>query len=396
MRICYVATDVVVPHHRGASTHVYEVAKNLALLGHEVHVISRRMTWSQPPHEVIRGFHVHRLFRGILAPTPYSVYDAPRAKSTGRPSLPENAYAIYLRTIHMLYAAAISTRLIARNRLDIVLERETSWGSGALAATITARPVVLEIIGPRYSGISVRRAVKILVYTDSVAPALKTKKVVVPAGADTDLFKPRADGEEIRKLHNLTGKTVVGYVGTFAEWHGVRDLIEASKAVLKRAPTTRFLMVGPYYETAERLVEEAGLSEAFVFTGPVPYQTVPRYINASDVLVAPYNPVSKGEFTFFPLKIVEYMACRKAVVATAVGVIPSLVKDRENGLLVKPGDPTELAQAIVRLLTDRDLAENLGRKARSTVQEEYSWRSFARHLERILVQAVGEPRPHNP
>jgi len=391
MRICYVASDVVVPHHRGASTHVYEVAKNLARLGHEVHVVSRRMEWAQPSHEIIGGFHVHRIFRGLLAPTPYSTYDTTRASEKKRSSLAENIYWAYLRTLHMLYAAVFSARVITRHRLDIVLERETSWGAGAAAAIITARPTVLEIIGPKYSDLSVRRARKILVYTDSANPTIDAKKVVVPAGADTDLFKPGVDGEEVRRRYNLMGKLVVGYVGTFAEWHGIQNLIEASRAILSQVPTARFLMVGPYFETAARTVREVGLTDSYVFTGPVPYQMVPRYISASDVLVAPYNPVSQRAFTFFPLKIVEYMACGKAVVATTVGVIPSLVKNGENGLLVEPREPRGLAQAIVRLLTDRCLAERLGRSARDTVQEEYSWKSFAQRMESVLLQAMQSP-----
>jgi len=388
MRICYVASDVVVPHHRGASTHVYEVAKNLALLGHEVHVVSRRTGWTQPSHEIFGGFHVHRVFRGMLAPTPRSTYDTPTTQEGGRSSLATTMYRAYLRTAHMLYTAVIATHLIARNRLDIVLERETSWGAGAIAAAITERPAVLEIIGPRYSAISVRKARKILVYTDSTAPALEAKKAVVPAGADTDAFRPGLDAEEVRRRYNLSGRPVVGYVGTFAEWHGVPNLVKASKTILEHLPTARFLMVGPYYEKTSRLVREADLTDAYTFTGPVPYPKVPLFISASDVLVAPYNPIDQKAFTFFPLKIVEYMACGKAVVTTSSGVIPNLVKNEENGLLVKPGNPVELAQAIARLLTDRDLAERLGRRARDTVQEEYSWRSFARRLERILTQAT--------
>jgi glycosyltransferase involved in cell wall biosynthesis len=388
MRICYVASDVVVPHHRGASTHVYEVSKNLALLGHEVHVVSRRTGWTQPSHETLGGFNVHRVFRGILAPTPRSAYDTPTTQEEGGSSLAKTVYGAYLKTVHMLYAAVVAARLIARNRLDIVLERETSWGAGALAAAITARPAVLEIIGPRYSAISVRKARRILVYTDSATPALEAKKVIVPAGADTDAFKPGLDAKEVRRRYNLSGRPVVGYVGTFAGWHGLPDLVKASKTILEHLPTARFLMVGPYYEKTARLARETDLADAYVFTGPMPYLTVPQFISASDVLVAPYNPDNQKEFTFFPLKIIEYMACGKAVVTTPVGVIPNLVKNGENGLLVKPGNPSELAQAIVRLLADRDLAERLGRRARDTVQEEYSWRSFARRLEHILIQAA--------
>ncbi|UCH37409.1 MAG: glycosyltransferase, partial [Candidatus Bathyarchaeota archaeon] len=68
--ICYLTPDVAIPHYRGASTHVYEVAKNLVKLGHAVHVISRRISSNQPSFEIWEGIRVHRVYRGLFSSLP--------------------------------------------------------------------------------------------------------------------------------------------------------------------------------------------------------------------------------------------------------------------------------------------------------------------------------------
>jgi len=395
MKICYVTVDVAVPHFRGASTHVYEVAKNLALLGNEVHVVSRRINASQPKYELLENVHIHRIYRGIIKPLPRSSYQNLLKNSDFR--LLNKPYEWYLFNVFSFYSGVISARIVRKYRLDVIIERETSFGAGAIASLLTKKPLVLEIIGPRYSKLSLDLAKKILAYSKSMITdhAVREDKLfLVDAAVDTERFRPNpVTRRAIREALGLGESIVVGYVGTFSDWHGIEELIKASVKVLKLYPKVQFLMVGPYFERAMKLAKNHKVLDSFVFTGPVPYAEVSKYINAADVLVAPYNPLKSELRRKYgigsPLKVFEYMACGKPVITTRVNPITRIVEHGETGLLVSAGDFKALAEAIVRLIENPRLAERIGKAAREEVEKNYSWKTFAKKLANILVEVMG-------
>ena len=398
MKICYIAVDVVVPYYRGASTHVYEIAKNLTSLGHTVHVISRRISPIQPAHEVLNGIKIHRLYRGMFFPLPFSRYNKLRdSEELDRTRFTTKMYTSYLFTIYSSLAGFLSARIIRRYGLDIIIERETSFGAGAIASILTNKPLILELIGPRYSKRSITMSKKIILYTQSMLqdPVQPEKLFFVTAATDTNSFKSdSAAGISIREKYLLQFSPIIGYVGTFPNWHGIEELIYSSIKVLKRFPNTKFLMVGPYYKYAKELTEKLGISDAYIFTGPVPYQEVPRYINAADIMVAPYNP-SRNELRRkygigSPIKIFEYMACGKPVITTELEPITNVVQNGKTGIIVPPGDTNSLSEALIRLLENPKNAEEMGKSARMAVEDHYSWRSLAKRIEKVLEECVSQ------
>lgn len=386
VRICYVAVDVVLPHFRGASTHVYELSKNLVRLGHEVYLISRRLTASQSAFEELDGIKISRLYRGIFFPPTKSSYL--QLKEQRKVGLMDLIYRLYLFTIYALYTGIITARIIKRNNIDVIIERETSFGAGAIASILTGRPLVLELIGPRYNILSPRRASKILVYSRDMIPdeRFEKKLVIVTAAVDTELFKPdRQQREEIRERYGLNSSKVIGYVGTFQIWHGVEELIYASKDLLKEHKEIKFLMIGPYFEEMETLTERLGIRDFYVFTGPVSYKEVPSFINASDILVAPYNPdrsdIRRRYGIGSPLKIFEYMACAKPLIATSVKPITDVIHDGLNGMLVSPGGIDSLRKALIELIENVPIAKSIARRAREEAVLHFSWESLARKIQ---------------
>jgi len=397
VKICYVAVDVVIPHFRGASTHVYELARNLARLGHDVHLVSRRIRVDQKRFEELDGIKVHRIYRGIFLPPPVSEYlQVGRQRKAG---VVDRVYELYLFTVYALYAGVVAANVVRRNNLEVIIERETSFGAGAVASMLTGRPMILELVGPRCSILSVKRASRVLAYTESMLPkhVPRDRVIMVTAAVDTDLFKPDAEQRRIiREKYGLSNSVVVGYVGTFQPWHGVEELIHASREVLDKHPEVRFLMVGPYYEQMENLARKLGVSHAYVFTGPVAYRDVPKYINAADILVAPYNP-EKSELRRrygigSPLKVMEYMSCAKPLITTSLKPITDIVQEEVNGLLVPPGDVEALKNTLIRLVEDKGLAVEMGGRARKSVFEKYSWIALAKQFENILSEAIRESR----
>ncbi|MDA4122998.1 MAG: glycosyltransferase family 4 protein [Thaumarchaeota archaeon] len=381
-KICYIAPDVPIPYPSGASVHVAEVAASLSKLGHEVHVIARRTRSEEPKEENVSGFTVHRVYRQVVR--------AGRMRnSSGDGKEPGRrlggAYYLYLHTLFALYVAVVASRVISRYHLEAIIERETAFGAGGMASVFSGRPMVLEIIGPRYSRLSVRRSRRILYYTETMLRSWvdRQKCTMVTAGVNLDLFRddPPLGLSRRHALHLGDDMTVVGYVGTFQVWHGVDLLLQAGSALQTRHPRLRFLLVGPSYGRYETLAADLNLASICTFTGAVPYSETPSYMNACEVLVAPYNPsgdeLRQKYGIGFPLKILEYMACGKPVVASDVPPIDALVTSKELGLLVPPGDAAALSSALEELIDDSDESSRIGQRGKALVESRYSWSRFA-------------------
>lgn len=392
MKICCVAPDVIFPYFRGSFTHTYEVAEGLTRLGHEVHIISRRLT-GQSSHEIVNGLHIHRIYRGIAAPLQRSLLTTRKVKTPFHNAM-RPLYQLYLRSLYALYGALCTVRVIVKHNLDIVLERSSALGIGALAAKITNKPLVVEIIDPTYSPFSIKNASKILTYTSSILGEMSNEKVtLVTSAANTEIFRPDINGGVIREKYGIEENPIVGYVGIFAEWHGIDLLINSSQHILREIPNAKFLMVGPDYHLASEQVQKLGLGDAYIFTGPIPYRDVPKYIAAANVMVSPYNPeahplLRKYGFFYSPIKLFEAMACGKPIVASSLKLIRAVITNEENGLLVPPRDPYALAQAIIKILNDAEYANRLGTNARKLVEEKYSWSKVVQVIEENLYESL--------
>jgi len=393
--ICYVAIDVVVPYFSGSSTHVLEVGRNLREAGASVFVISRRLSSRQPRAENINGVAIQRVYRGIICPLPRANRSGSSASGDTQTSPGSLLYRVYLSTVLAVLGGLLAARVIKKHRLDVVIERETSFGAGAIASIITGRPLVLEVNGPRFSPISARRASKITAYSMSgIGQEFREKTHILDAGVNPEVFKPDPEGRStVRKKYQLGDSPVVCYVGTFQKWHGMDDIVRAGRTVLDAIPQVKFLMVGPRYEATKRQAEELGVSSAFIFVGPVPYASVADYINAADIMVSPANP-SMSEWTRkhgLPeqFKIFEYMACRKPVIVTAAGPMQRIVKDGETGLTIPPGDHGALANAICKLIRDPNLAGDLADKGYSMVVEKFTWSMHAQEIYQTILSAMG-------
>lgn len=204
---------------------------------------------------------------------------------------------------------------------------------------------------------------------------------VVPNGADVDAFHSAGDGAARR----ADGALVVGFVGSFQQWHGtalLRRLIDALAG-----PRVHFLLVGAdRADTALRhsLVGEA--NERFVrLTGRVPHGDVPRYVAAMDVAL-----IADAGFYQSPLKLLEYMAAGRAIVAPRHEAIEEVASHRRHALLFAPGDGADAAACVRQLLADAELRRDLGTAARARVAGELTWRHNAARVVAACSRALNE------
>ena len=202
---------------------------------------------------------------------------------------------------------------------------------------------------------------------------------VVPNGVDTGFVRPA--GFEARPAHAERGTRhlnhrrgfTVGFVGTLKPWHGVEVLLESFARLARADGTTRLRLVGdgPQREALEEQARGLGVRERVDLVGAVAPEDMPAELAAMDVAVAPYPQLP--DFYFSPLKIYEYLAAGLPVVASDIGPCAQILDDGGLGVLVTPGDPTELAAVLAGLRSDDRLRAELGQAGRQAAVARHDW-----------------------
>jgi glycosyltransferase involved in cell wall biosynthesis len=181
---------------------------------------------------------------------------------------------------------------------------------------------------------------------------------------------------------------IVAYAGHLYAWKGVAVLLEA----LARVPHAEGLIVGgpraePDLDHLEELARQLGIDSRVTFTGLVEPARVPELLRRARVLVLP-NPASAISLRYTsPLKLFEYLAAGRAIVASDLPSIREVVHDGVDALLVTPGDPDALARGIRRVLDDPALADRLAGAA-AALAPDYSWARRAERLEALFSEVT--------
>jgi len=157
--------------------------------------------------------------------------------------------------------------------------------------------------------------------------------------------------------------------------------------------TYRLLIVGdgPLRESLQaNLVSRGGrLAENAEFVGSAAHDEIPAWLASMDAVVAPYPALPS--FYFSPLKLFEYMASGRPVVASRIGQVADVIDEGVNGLLTTPGDAAELAEALRHLRNNRLLGEQIGREAQRTISSKHTWDAV---MERLVGWAMDLPSSH--
>lgn len=225
-----------------------------------------------------------------------------------------------------------------------------------------------------------------------IANGIKRDKVIVnPNGVDPDVFSPCINEDKIRRKYGLKDRIVIGFSGNFVRWHGIPNLIGAIANVILHHSNIRLLLIGDseLRRDYQQMVKEKNLNEYVAFTGAVPYSEVPNYLAACDILVSPQIPIVDGvDYHQSPVKIFEYMAMGKPIIASNLGQISGILKHEETALLVEPGNINQLTKEILRLMDDEKLAERLGGKAREEVIKNFTWQKNAERVISLYTKRV--------
>lgn len=207
---------------------------------------------------------------------------------------------------------------------------------------------------------------------------------VVPNGTHA-AADPVATAQARQELGLGAEDFLVVHVGNIRPGKGHDLLIEAAARLIAKRPEVTVVSIGGEkfpggLERLRRVAGERGLDGKVRFLGR--RSDALAFINAADVYVNP------AEFEGLPVTILEAMALGRPVVATAVGGVPSLVRDEETGLLVQPGDAEGLTAAVERLLVDRPLALKVGAAGASLVARDHGLEAMVRTFESIYLRVL--------
>jgi phosphatidylinositol alpha-1,6-mannosyltransferase len=241
-------------------------------------------------------------------------------------------------------------------------------------------------------------------FRQRLAPVLdgRTELSQLAPGVDTDSFHPSVDGTAVRRRYGLADRPVIVCVSRLVPRKGQDALIRTLPAVLRQVPEAALLIVGggPYEKSLRRLAGDLPVH----FTGSVPWPDLPAHYAAGDVYAMPCRTRRRGlDVEGFGIVYLEASALGLPVVAGISGGSADAVRDGETGYLVDGRDPDALAERLVTLLTDRELAARLGAAGRAWVEAEWRWETQADRMAALLSgrpaaarPPAGPPAPHSP
>jgi len=209
----------------------------------------------------------------------------------------------------------------------------------------------------------------------------RNKFLITHDAFDKDNIKLQSDNQQkIKDRHQLQDKTIIGYVGSIFEWHGLDKLIMAFNELHEENLKILIVGYGEYIKNLKELVAQFGLKEDVIFTGRVPKEEVFDYINIMDICVAP-----SAAWYQSPIKIFEYGAIGKPILGPDTAAVREIMKSGTDGLLVLP-EKDKLKQGLIKLLDNKNLATKLGKNFQRKVLEEYTWENNAKKVLNAVKQ----------
>ena len=379
-------------HHRVASkdgqyVHIDSLLRSFRDLGNEIIIV-------EPNISTVNFGGVSGFFSNLKSKLPRFLYE-----------LLELSYS-FIDLVKLLYA-------IKKHKPDVIYERyNLFFPSGAWAKKITGIPLLLEVNAPlfeersKHSGISLSSLAKwteqyvwknsdhlypvTQVLGDYVAASVgcENKMTVLQNGIDPELFHHKNKSKDLITQYDLSGKVVLGFVGFIRDWHGLDRVFDAMVSV--SPDSWHFLVIGdgPARTNLEEKARSNGLSDNLSITGVVDRDKISDYLSVIDIALQP-DVVEYAS----PLKLFEYMAMGKAIVAVDKPNIQEILTHGVDALLFDNNNSKSLTTNILSLYDSHSLREEMGAAAMSTiVRKKLLWSENGRVITNDMHRLSGAPK----
>jgi glycosyltransferase involved in cell wall biosynthesis len=347
----------------------------------------------------------------IIGPDEGSPGDRPLDAAAGEGGLRRILPAPIYELAEIAYSAPAYLKLAARAKTfspDVLYERYNLYfHSGVRLARAAGLPFLLEVNAPlaeerekhgnltlkslaRSSEASIWRAAdRVLPVTRALAEYVEKAGVdparidVIPNGVEA-MFLHEHDPRPVRARYGLDGKIVLGFTGFVRHWHGLDRIVRYLGE--RRRGDLAFLIVGDgdARVSLEKQAAALGVRDSVIFTGVVQREDVPAHLAVFDIALQPAVTAYAS-----PLKLFEYMAAGKAIVAPDAPNIREVVGAVSDALLLREGDDAALFAALDNLIADSARRQALGAAARKTLlQRGFTWDANAERVEKIAAAEI--------
>jgi glycosyltransferase involved in cell wall biosynthesis len=387
MRVAYVCMDPGVPvwGNKGCSIHVQGILRALLRKDIDIDLIALRQGGDCPPG--LQSVALHLVDREL---------PIERAKR---------------EQVLCQLNIDLQQLLVDLNRFDFVYERYALFSfAGVEFARDHGIPGLLEVNAPLINEQERHRvllnrdraveatqrsfcaATAILPVSDELAVHVSNHNVspdrihVSPNAIDVEEFRRKPSAPVGASDETFT----IGFVGSLKPWHGVAELISAYARLWEHGSGWRLIIVGDGPERSRLEAQVAGLpthiASSIEFLGMVSHAAIPNTLAVMNAAVAPC--VASSDEYFSPIKLFEYMAAALPVVAARYGQIRTLIQNGVTGLLYDPGDILQLANVLLRLRADPQVAAQLGERARHEVFAQHTWDHRGDTIVQIVRQSI--------
>lgn len=223
--------------------------------------------------------------------------------------------------------------------------------------------------------------------------ATESRVKLLPLPIDTKIFQPSIDCSEVRQKWGLSEKDqVIVFIGTLFEFSGLDGFIRQFPQVVEKIPEAKLLIVGdgPQRLKLERIITELGMERQVIITGFQPYQTMPQYISLATVCINPFLNTDATK-DIFPGKIIQYIACAKATIATPLLGIKTLIPDESRGVIYA-NSADDMAREVLSLLKSAENRQRLGQAGLNYVKQAHDQQKIAHQLEAELIRVLSWER----
>ena len=213
----------------------------------------------------------------------------------------------------------------------------------------------------------------------------RDKIEIIPNGVDVDKFNP-----EKMQTDDFSYIFFLSVLDEFHQYKGLDYLLKALKIVKDKIPNVKLIVGGKgvLLDHYQEMAASLGLMDNVDFAGFIPDEQIVDYYNQANVFVLPsISSLQEG----FGIVALEALACQTPVVTTNIVGVAEDLKQIEGGLVVPPKDTKKLADAIIQILDDEQLQNEMGEKGRKLVEEKYTWKGVASSMEKLYKNILSKP-----
>jgi len=386
------------PEISGNASRIYDLSKNLVLLGSKVTVISPHPTF---PHGSFKRIWKRYSYRKIDGVKHFNIFAWQPAKTD--PSFLSRIGYYLTFPIHAIWWVFLN-----RKEYDVIITSSPPifsgltgyvtkkitrkkwffdvrdlWIDASVGLNFIKKNSFLEKVSKDYEQICYRNCNKIAVTTEEIKKKIvdnynisSDKIIILPNGADTKLFKP-----------STVKKSRIIYTGNIGHAQDLEKVILAVKKANEKFPLKFYLVGdGDIKNDLEELVKKEGLKEIVIFTGSLEREKMPTLIAESLIGIAPLKNLDSLKYAI-PTKVYEYMACGIPFIGTGTGEIEHLVKESGVGIVAE-NTVESIYEHMIHLLENEELIKKMGRQGREFVEKYYDRRKIAEHLLHSIENVV--------